>query len=133
MTKTNIAGALSRKKLKGNLGQSILSLSFDTIGLLTGTLLILYLGILSIEEAPWALFLFPGILSVRGAVGGLFSGHLGTGLHLGTIKATFTRNTKDFQTLLRVVITLALISGLSVGAGTWIFGLFLLMCRGRIS
>ncbi len=125
MTKTNIAGALSRKKLKGNLGQSILSLSFDTIGLLTGTLLILYLGILSIEEAPWALFLFPGILSVRGAVGGLFSGHLGTGLHLGIFKATFTRNNKDFYTLLRVVITLALISGLSVGTGTWIFGLFL--------
>lgn len=125
MMKTNIAGALSRKKLKANLGQSMLSLSFDAIGLLTGTLLILYLGVLSIDEAPWALFLFPGILSVRGAVGGLFSGHLGTGLHLGTIKATFTQNTKDFQALIRVVITLALISGLSVGAGTWIFGLFL--------
>jgi mgtE-like transporter len=125
MMKTNIAGTLSGKKLKANLGQSMLSLSFDIIGLLTGTLLILYLGVLSINEAPWALFLFPGILSVRGAVGGLFSGHLGTGLHLGTIKATFTRNTKDFQTLMRVVITLALISGLSVGAGTWIFGLFL--------
>jgi mgtE-like transporter len=125
MTKTNIAVALSGKKLKTHLGQSLLSLSFDAIGLLTGILLILYLGVLSIDEAPWALFLFPGILSIRGAVGGLFSGHLGTGLHLGTIKATFTENTKDFQTLLRVVITLALISGLSVGGGTWIFGLFL--------
>jgi cation transporter-like permease len=82
MTKTNIAGALSRKKLKASLGQSLFSLSFDAIGLLTGTLLVLYLGVLSIDEAPWALFLFPGILSIRGAVGGLFSGHLGTGLHL---------------------------------------------------
>ena len=125
MTKTNIAGTLSGKKLKASLGQSILSLSFDILGLLTGALLILYLGVLSIDEAPWALFLFPGILSVRGAVGGLFSGHLGTGLHLGTIKATFTKNTKDFQTLLRVIITLALVSGVSVGTGTWIFGLFL--------
>ena len=125
MTRTNIAGTLSGKKLKASLGQSLFSLSFDVIGLLTGTLLILYLGVLSIDEAPWALFLFPGILSVRGAVGGLFSGHLGTGLHLGTIKATFTENTKDFQTLLRVIITLALVSGLSVGAGTWVFGLFL--------
>jgi mgtE-like transporter len=125
MTKTNIAGTLSGKKLKASLGQSILSLSFDILGLLTGALLILYLGVLSIDEAPWALFLFPGILSVRGAVGGLFSGHLGTGLHLGTIKATFTKNTKDFQALLRVIITLALVSGVSVGTGTWIFGLFL--------
>jgi mgtE-like transporter len=125
MTRTNIAAALSGKKLKASLGQSLLSLSFDTLGLLTGTLLVLYLGVLSIDEAPWALFLFPGILSVRGAVGGLFSGHLGTGLHLGTIKPVFTKNTEDFQTLLRVIVTLALVSGVSVGIGTWAFGVFL--------
>ena len=125
MTKINIASALSGTKLKASLGQSLLSLSFDTLGLLTGTLLVLYLGVLSIDEAPWALFLFPGILSVRGAVGGLFSGHLGTGLHLGTIKPVFTKNTEDFQTLLRVIVTLALVSGVSVGVGTWAFGVFL--------
>ena len=125
MTKINIASTLSNEKFKDNLGQSLLSLSFDIIGLVTGTLLVLYLGVLSIAEAQWALFLFPGILSVRGAVGGLFSGHLGTGLHLGTIKPVFTKNTKDFQILLRVVFTLALISGLTVGVGTWVFGVFL--------
>ena len=125
MTKINIAVALSGKKLKSILGQALLSLSFDVIGLLTGTLLVLYFGVLSIDEAPWALFLFPGILSVRGAVGGLFSGHLGTGLHLGTIKPVFRKNTKDFQTLLRVIVTLALVSGVSVGIGTFIFGVFL--------
>ena len=125
MTRTNIAGTMSVKKLKASLGQSLLSFSFDIGGLLTGAILILYFDVLSISEAPWALFLFPGILSIRGAVGGLFSGHLGTGLHLGTIKATFTKNTKDFHLLLRVVITLAFVSGISVGAGTWIFGVFL--------
>jgi mgtE-like transporter len=125
MTKTNIAGAMSATKLKASLGQSLLSLSFDIVGLLTGILLVLYLDVLSINEAPWALFLFPGILSVRGAVGGLFSGHLGTRLHLGTIKASFTKNTKDFHALFRVVITLTLVSGIAVGTGTWIFGLFL--------
>jgi mgtE-like transporter len=122
MTKTNIAGALSGKKLKANLGQSLFSLSFDMLGLLTGTLFVLYL---SIDNAPWVIALFPGILSVRGAVGGLFSGHLGTGLHLGTIKPVFTKNTEEFGTLLRVIITLALVSGVSVGAGTWVFGVFL--------
>ena len=119
MTKTNIAGALSIKKLKANLGQSLFSLSFDILGLLTGTLFILYLPI---DQAPWVIALFPGILSIRGAIGGLFSGHLGTGLHLGTIKPVFTKNTKEFGTLLRVVITLALVSGVSVGVGTWVFG-----------
>jgi mgtE-like transporter len=125
MTKTNIAGAMSATKLRASLGQSLLSLSFDILGLLTGTLLVLYLGVFSINDAPWALFLFPGILSVRGAVGGLFSGHLGTRLHLGTIKASFTKNTRDFHALFRVVITLTLVSGVAVGTGTWIFGLFL--------
>ena len=125
MTKTNIAGTMSATKLRASLGQSLLSLSFDIAGLLTGTLLVLYLGVLSINDAPWALFLFPGILSVRGAVGGLFSGHLGTRLHLGTIKASFTKNTRDFHTLFRVVITLTLVSGVAVGTGTWFFGLFL--------
>jgi mgtE-like transporter len=125
MTKTNMAGAMSGTKLRASLGQSLLSLSVDIVGLLTGILLVLYLDVLSISEAPWALFLFPGILSVRGAVGGLFSGHLGTRLHLGTIKASFTKNTRDFHALFRVVITLTLVSGVAVGTGTWVFGLFL--------
>jgi mgtE-like transporter len=125
MTQTNITGTTLATKLKASLGQSLLSFSFDLGGLLTGALLVLYFDVLSINEAPWALFLFPGILSIRGAVGGLFSGHLGTGLHLGTIKASFTDNTKDFNLLLRVVVTLALVSGVSVGTGTWIFGVFL--------
>ena len=125
MRKINIADALTKKRVKSNLSQSLLSLSFDVLGLITGTLLVIYLGVLSIEEAPWALFLFPGILSIRGAVGGLFSGHLGTGLHLGTIKPVFTKNTEDFQTLIRVIISLALISGISVAMGAWIFGIFL--------
>ncbi len=125
MTKTNIADTMLATRLRASLGQSLLSFSFDIGGLLTGALLLIYFDVLSINEAPWALFLFPGILSVRGAIGGLFSGHLGTGLHLGTIKATFTKNTKDFNILLRVVVTLAFVSGISVGTGTWIFGMFL--------
>lgn len=125
MMETNIAGTISAQKLKASLGQSLLSFIFDIVGLLTGAILILYFDIFSISEAPWAILLFPGILGARGAVGGLFSGHLGTGLHLGTIKATFTQNTKNFHLLLRVVITLAFVSGISVGTGSWIFGVFL--------
>ncbi len=123
MTKTNIAGALSKNKVKTSLSQSLLSLSFDIFGLLTGTLLFVYSGVF--DQAPWAIILYPGILSVRGAIGGIFSAHLGTGLHLGTIKPVFTKNTKDFQTLLRVIVTLALVSGITIGAATWIFGLAL--------
>ncbi len=123
MTETNAAKHTSAKKLKANLGQSLLSFSFDLGGLLTGTLLVLYFDV--IKEVPWALILFPGILSVRGAVGGLFSGHLSTGLHVGTVRASYTKNTKDFRLLLKAVVTLALVSGISVGIGASVFGVFL--------
>ncbi len=123
MMKTNIAGALSKKKFKSSLSQSLLSLSFDIFGLLTGTLLFVYSGVF--DQAPWAIILYPGILSVRGAIGGIFSAHLGTGLHLGTIKPVFTKNTKDFQDLLRIIVTLALVSGVTIGLATWVFGTFI--------
>ena len=123
MTETNIAKPTSVTKLKASLGQSLLSFSFDIGGLLTGTLLVLYFDV--IKDVPWALILFPGILSVRGAIGGLFSGHLSTGLHVGTVKANYRKNTKDFHLLLQAVITLALVSGITVGLGTSIFGVFL--------
>ena len=125
MTETVIAKPTSATRLTRSLGQSLLSFSFDIGGLLTGALLVLYFDVFSIKEAPWALILFPGILSVRGAIGGLFSGHLSTGLHLGTVRASYTKNTKDFHLLLQGVITLALISGITVGIGTSIFGVFL--------
>jgi len=123
MTATNIAKPTSATRLKASLSQSLLSFSFNIGGLLTGTLLVLYFDV--IKDVPWALILFPGILSVRGAIGGIFSGHLSTGLHIGTVKASYTENTKDFHLLLQAVITLAFISGITVGIGTSIFGVFL--------
>jgi len=122
MTKINIALTMPQvKAFLSSLGQSILSLSFNFGGLLAGTLAV-YFSVFSL--APWSIALFPGILSVRGAIGGLFSGHLSTDLHLGTIKASYTNNTKQFYILLRAIIVLALVSGVMIGLGTSIFGLF---------
>jgi len=124
MTKTNIAETTPRARgLITSLGQSLLSLSFNFGGMLAGTLLAVYFGVFSL--APWTIALFPGILSVRGAIGGLFSGHLSTGLHLGTVKASYTKNTKNFYLLLRSVVVLSLVSGIMIGLGASIFGLFL--------
>jgi cation transporter-like permease len=125
MMETVPAKSPSATGLTQSVGQSLLSFSFNLGGLLTGTLLVLYFNVFSIKEAPWALILFPGILSVRGAIGGLFSGHLSTGLHLGTVNASFTKNTRDFQLLLKGVVTLALASGIAIGIGTSLLGVFL--------
>jgi len=124
MTETNIAETTPRVRgLMASLGQSILSLSFDFGGMLAGTLLAVYFDVFSL--APWTIALFPGILSIRGAIGGLFSGRLSTGLHLGTVRASYTKNTKNFYLLLRAVIVLSLVSGITIGLGASMFGLFL--------
>jgi len=104
-------------------GQSVLSLSFNLGGLLAGMLLAIHLDIFSL--APWALALFPGILSIRGAIGGLFSGRLSTALHIGTVKASYTKNTKLFYLLLYAVVVLTLESSIVMGLATSLLGVFL--------
>ena len=95
------------------LGQSLLSLSFNLGGLLAGTLLASNLDVFSLT--PWGLLLFPGILSVRGAIGGLFSGRLSTALHVGTVRPSFTKNTANFHLLYCAITTLTLASSVVVG------------------
>lgn len=110
-------------RLTKNMGQSVLSLSFNLGGILAGTLLVLYLNVFSL--APWALILFPGILSIRGAIGGLFSGRLSTALHVGTVKPSYTKNTENFYLLLSSVVTLTFASSVILGVAACLFGLFL--------
>jgi mgtE-like transporter len=113
--------------LAKSLGQSLLSLSFNPAGLLAGTFLAIYFDVFRL--APWALALFPGILSIRGAIGGLFSGRLSTGLHLGTIKPSYTENTREFHLLFYSIVTLTLVSSIVVGLGASLFGVFLWEAR----
>jgi mgtE-like transporter len=64
--------------------QSLLSLIFDLGSVFAGLIVAISLNIFSYEV--WIVALYPGILSMRGVVGGIFSARLSTGLHLGTIK-----------------------------------------------
>ena len=102
--------------------QSIFSLSFNLGAILAGVLLATYFGVFSL--APWALAVYPGILSMRGVIGGLFSGRLSTGLHIGTIRVGFTKNTRNFYMLWRATIVLTLESSIMLGATASLFGVF---------
>jgi len=104
-------------------GQSALSLSFNLGGMLAGTLLAIHLDIFSL--APWALALFPGILSIRGAIGGLHCGRLSTALHIGTVEASYTKNTKNFYLILYAVVVLTLGCSIMMGLATSLLGVFL--------
>jgi len=111
---------IKMSRLVKGLGQSVLSLSFNLGGILAGTLLALYLDLLSVTS--WSLILFPGILSIRGATGGLFCGRLSTALHIGTVRASYTKNTKDFHLLFNAVVALTFGNSIMLAVTASLFG-----------
>lgn len=104
-----IRQVMSSMKLR-QVYESLVSLSFNLTGLIAGALLASSHGLFS--EFSWAIVLYPGILSVRGALGGLFSGRMSTALHLGTIRPSLKDNTKSAAQLLNSIIVLTLVSSL---------------------
>ncbi|MFP3984520.1 MAG: magnesium transporter [Candidatus Bathyarchaeia archaeon] len=101
--------------------QSLLSLAFNFGGILAGLMVASYSGLFSFE--PWIIALYPGILSMRGVIGGLFAGHLSTGLHLGVIPVSlFGENTKKFYLLWGSIVVLTFESSLLLGLVALLFG-----------
>ncbi len=101
------------KRFLRDTGQALFSLLFNVAGLVAGGVVAYNLGIF--DTIPWALLIYPGILSIRGAIGGLYAGRLSTALHLGTIKPRIFKNTTESYVLLNTVNALTLISALVMG------------------
>ncbi|HDM88539.1 MAG TPA: hypothetical protein ENG65_00920, partial [Candidatus Bathyarchaeota archaeon] len=95
------------------LKQSFLALSLDLGGLLAGSILLLFSNVFSV--APWFIMIYPSIISMRGVIGGFFSGRLSTALHLGTIRPSLLNNTRDFKILIFSVIILTVLSSITTG------------------
>lgn len=103
-------------------GQSLVSLVFGLGDILAGLIVFASLDLLS--QASWMIPLLPGVLSMRGVIGGLFSGRLSTGLHLGTIKVgSFDRNTKTLRLLNSSVMVLTFESSIILGGMSLIIGM----------
>ncbi|MHA1754347.1 MAG: magnesium transporter [Candidatus Odinarchaeia archaeon] len=98
---------------------AFISLAFNLGGIVSGTLLGYYLGIFTLTR--WALIAFPGIMSVRGVIGGQFSGKMTSGLHVGFIKPTLTSNTGYFYKLLKELILLGFTSTLLLSVTNILF------------
>jgi len=96
------------------LKQSFFALSFDLGGLLAGSILLLFSDLLSF--APWIIIIYPSIISMRGVIGGFFSGRLSTALHLGTVRPSFLNNTRNFKILVYLTVILTLQSSLMMCA-----------------
>jgi len=104
-----------------NVTQTFLSFTSNFGGLLAGTVLAVYFNVFSV--APWSLALYPGILSIRGSIGGLFCGRLSTSLHLGTVQPSFRGNTKEFKNIVQAVTIIALESSIVLSTTSSLAGI----------
>jgi mgtE-like transporter len=84
------------------LKQSVMAYAFNIFGIAAGTIIAYYSGLFA--KAPWAVIIYPPILSARGVIGGLFCGRLSTALHLGTIQPRLFGNTKSFYLLFQAIV-----------------------------
>ncbi len=118
-----VAANVKQPSLAKTTKQSLLPLIFDLGGVLAGLIVAASLGLFSRE--PWIIAIYPGILSMRGVIGGLFSGRLSTGLHLGTIKTDFFGGkAKRLNLLWSCIAVLTLESTVLLGLVAVVFGVF---------
>lgn len=93
--------------------QTLTALSFNVISLFAGGLISLCTP--RFQVAPWILSLFPPILTIRGGIGGIFSGNLATLLHLGLIRPQTRGNTALYNQLISAVFVITLLDTVAMG------------------
>lgn len=113
---------LLNSKFFGVLRQSLMAYLFNFFGIAAGTVIAYQIGVF--KQFPWAIAIYPPILSARGVIGGLFCGRLSTGLHLGTVQPRFFGNTKSFHLLFRAVVVLTLEVSILMGLVASLFASF---------
>jgi len=97
--------------------------AFNLFGIVAGTTVALQLRLFVL--APWAIAVYPAMVSARGVIGGLLSGRLSTALHIGTVQPRFFGNTKSFYSLLYAIVVLTLETSLLMSVVAILFGSFL--------
>ncbi len=110
------------KSFWGMLKESSLAYLFDVGGIFAGFMVASQLGVFRLS--PWAIALYPAIVSAKGIISGLLSGRLSTALHLGTVYPRFFRNTKSFYKLIEALIVITLVTSVAISAISIVFGHF---------
>jgi mgtE-like transporter len=107
--------------------QTLIALLFNTLSLVAGGLISLFTP--QFEAAPWILALFPPVLTIRGGIGGIFSGNLATMLHIGLIRPQMRKNTPVYYQLISSIFVITLVDTLVMGGVSFLLNLVL----GRVS
>ncbi|MEJ5327934.1 MAG: magnesium transporter [Candidatus Bathyarchaeia archaeon] len=108
------------KSFWGMFKEISLAYFFDLGGIFAGFMIASQLSIFQLS--PWAIAIYPAIVSAKGVIGGLLSGRLGTALHLGTVYPRFLKNTKTFYELIQALIVITLATSVAMSCVSLIFG-----------
>ncbi|MGB9914733.1 MAG: magnesium transporter [Candidatus Bathyarchaeales archaeon] len=108
------------KSFLGMFKETSLAYFFDVGGIFAGFMIASQLEVFQLS--PWAMALYPAVVSAKGVIGGLLSGRLGTALHLGTIYPRFLKNTKSFYELIQALIIITLITSVAMSCVSIVFG-----------
>lgn len=100
--------------------EALIAYSFDIGGLVAGFIVALQLNIF--ENYPWAIAVYPAVLSARGMISGLFIGRLSTALHVGTIYPKIFGNTQKFYILFKAIVVVTLETSVAMSFFSIIFG-----------
>jgi mgtE-like transporter len=104
----------------GTFKETTLACILDIGGLLAGFMIALQLNIF--DTTPWAIALYPAVISVKAIITGLLTGRLSTALHLGTVYPRFFGNTKSFSRLIGAMVVLTLATSASISLVAMLFG-----------
>jgi len=107
--------------------QTLIALLFNTLSLVAGGLISIFTP--QFKAAPWILALFPPVLTIRGGIGGIFSGNLATMLHIGLIRPQLRKNTSVYYQLISSIFVITLVDTLIMGGVSFLLNLVL----GRVS
>jgi len=102
------------------LKEALVAFAFNIGGILAGFIVASQLNVFQLS--PWAIAVYPAILTARGVISGLFSGRLSTALHIGTIHPRLRGNTKNFHMLFKSIIVITLETSIAMSLVSMIFG-----------
>ncbi|MDH5374780.1 MAG: magnesium transporter [Candidatus Bathyarchaeota archaeon] len=121
MKLANISHYFSRDSLPLRfLKEALIAFSFNIGGILAGFIVASHLNVFQLS--PWAIAVYPAILTARGVISGLFSGRLSTALHIGTIHPRLRGNTERFYMLFKSIIFITLETSVAMSLVSMIFG-----------
>jgi len=102
------------------LKETLIAFSFNIGGILAGFIVASQFSVFKLS--PWAIAVYPAILTARGVISGVFSGRLSTALHIGTILPKLHGNTKNFYMFLKSLIVITLEISVAMSLVSMIFG-----------